>query len=150
MGDRSARAARMRLQLQAPFHLEATVRVLQRRPTNLIDTWDGQHYRRTVRIRQRPFLLELTNRGTIDVPELMLSVLPAPRVRADWHEPLRLVSDMLGLKVDARAAEKRTSISRGCELRRALCEACALRAIRTCSRHLRMSFHSSSSASKPE
>ena len=101
---------RMRLQLQAPFHLEATVRVLQRRPTNLIDTWDGQHYRRTVRIRQRPFLLELTNRGTIDVPELTLSVLPAPRVRADWHELTRLVSDVLGLKVDARAAEKQMRI----------------------------------------
>jgi DNA-3-methyladenine glycosylase II len=102
--------SRMRLRLRAPFHLEATVRVLQRRPTNLIDTWDGQHYRRTVRIRQRPLLLELSNRGTIDAPELTLSVLPAPRVPADWHEPTRLISDVLGLKVDARPAEKQTRI----------------------------------------
>ncbi|HEY7887941.1 MAG TPA: hypothetical protein VIC29_06905 [Steroidobacteraceae bacterium] len=39
-------AAALRLPMRAPFHLEATVRVLQRRPTNLIDTWDGDNYRR--------------------------------------------------------------------------------------------------------
>ena len=35
-----------RLVIQAPFHLEATVRVLQRRPANRVDVWDRNRYRR--------------------------------------------------------------------------------------------------------
>ncbi|MGH8261706.1 MAG: DNA-3-methyladenine glycosylase family protein, partial [Steroidobacteraceae bacterium] len=38
----------MCLAVDPPFHLEATVRVLQRRPANLIDTWDERHYRRLI------------------------------------------------------------------------------------------------------
>ena len=78
-----------------------------------------------MRIRQRPFLLELSNRGTIDVPELTLSVLPAPRARAEWQEPTRLVSEVLGLEVDARAAEKQTRIQPQLQS-----TACALRGMR--------------------
>lgn len=96
-----------RLHVKAPFHLEATVRVLQRRPTNLIDTWDGQRYRRTVRISERLFLIEVSNHGTIDVPRVTLSVLPAPTARSDWAEPVRIATEVLGLKREMRAAERR-------------------------------------------
>ena len=32
----------------APFHLEATVRVLQRRPTNRVDVWEQERYLRVL------------------------------------------------------------------------------------------------------
>jgi hypothetical protein len=34
---------------KAPLHLEATVRVLQRRPTNLVDVWQHGAYYRALR-----------------------------------------------------------------------------------------------------
>ena len=37
-----------RLSTAAPFHLEATVRALQRRPTNLVEVWAGDRYLRLV------------------------------------------------------------------------------------------------------
>lgn len=102
----------MRLPVRAPFHLEATVRVLQRRPTNLIDTWEQQCYRRVIRVNDRPLLLEVENRGSIDAPNLKLSALRAedggsaatPRER---REAARIVSAVLGLDVDASIAQQR-------------------------------------------
>src|SRR5678816_3540319 len=41
-------AARSRLATLAPFHLEATVRVLQRRPGNLVDVWEHDRYLRVL------------------------------------------------------------------------------------------------------
>ena len=32
----------------APFHLEATVRLLQRRPTNRVDLWENDHFLRVL------------------------------------------------------------------------------------------------------
>ena len=44
-GDESATG---RLATRAPFHLEATVRVLQRRPENRVDVWEQGRYVRVV------------------------------------------------------------------------------------------------------
>jgi DNA-3-methyladenine glycosylase II len=96
-----------RLPTRAPFHLEATVRVLQRRPTNLIDVWEQQHYRRTVRIGGRLIFIQVENRGTIDSPDVRLSILPrgiAPRQRA---EARRIVSDILALDLDSSVPQQR-------------------------------------------
>jgi 3-methyladenine DNA glycosylase/8-oxoguanine DNA glycosylase len=46
----------------APFHLEATVRVLQRRPLNRVDVWAGDHY-----VREG---VEVRNLGTVDAPDV--------------------------------------------------------------------------------
>jgi len=40
------------------------VRVLQRRPTNLIDRWELHRYQRAIRIRGSPVLIEVTNLAT--------------------------------------------------------------------------------------
>src|SRR5690348_7269777 len=98
-----------KLSVTAPFHLEATVRILQRRPANLIDTWDGRCYRRTVRIRGRPVLLQVINRGTVDLPDLRLSVLPAAIGRIERAEAARVAAGVLSLDVDTRAAQKHAS-----------------------------------------
>jgi DNA-3-methyladenine glycosylase II len=61
---------RTSMHVSAPFNLEATVRVLQRRPTNLVDVWEDGRY---VRVLGRS-VLEVTNRGTVEAPELHLNL----------------------------------------------------------------------------
>jgi 3-methyladenine DNA glycosylase/8-oxoguanine DNA glycosylase len=46
------------------------VRVLQRRPSNRVDVWQDDRYVRVVEIEERLILLEVENRGTIDVPDV--------------------------------------------------------------------------------
>jgi 3-methyladenine DNA glycosylase/8-oxoguanine DNA glycosylase len=98
------------LPVGGPFHLESTVRVLQRRPANLIDTWDGQYYRRTLPIRGRLILVEVSNRGTIDAPRVALRVLPALASRTARTEVVRAATRILGVNIDASAAELRARV----------------------------------------
>ena len=100
--------AAQRLATRGPFHLEATVRVLQRRPTNLVDVWEEDKYLRVLATDGALTLVELSNRGTIARPDVRFTVLrgePAGKSRA-LEAALRRV---LGLDVDprplARAAE---------------------------------------------
>jgi DNA-3-methyladenine glycosylase II len=79
------RQAVFTIDVTAPFNLEATVRVLQRRPTNLVDVWEDGRY---VRVIGRS-VLEVTNRGTVEAPELHLNF--------PQHEPT--VRRILGLDV---------------------------------------------------
>jgi DNA-3-methyladenine glycosylase II len=60
----------VKLQTRAPFHLQATVRVLQRRPSNSVDVWQDDRYMRVIEIEERLCLVEVENRGTIDVPDV--------------------------------------------------------------------------------
>ncbi|HEX5460948.1 MAG TPA: AlkA N-terminal domain-containing protein [Steroidobacteraceae bacterium] len=92
--------------VQAPFHLEATVRVLQRRPANLIDTWDGGSYRRVVRLGHQVALLEVNNRGTIDAPDLRLSIPTHSGSTDERHEAVRAARKILGLEHDPAAAQR--------------------------------------------
>lgn len=66
------------LPVRAPFHLEATVRVLQRRPANLIDRWEAQRYRRAMRVHGNLILIEVENCGTVAAPDLRLTVPGRP------------------------------------------------------------------------
>ncbi|MPZ19914.1 MAG: DUF488 family protein [Luteitalea sp.] len=59
----------------APFHLEATVRVLQRRPTNLVDVWHQRRYLRALTPADGLALVEVVNHGTIDDPNVRCNVL---------------------------------------------------------------------------
>lgn len=87
----------IRLEVRAPFHLEATVRVLQRRPSNLIDVWEPPCYRRVIRLDGRPVLIEVSDRGTIDAPDVRLS-LPRDRLPARLQkEAARTTREILGL-----------------------------------------------------
>jgi DNA-3-methyladenine glycosylase II len=95
----------MRLPVQAPFHLEATVRVLQRRPGNLIDAWDGERYRRVVRIDGRRVLLQVQNRGTVDVPDLRLSILGGEATAHARVNASETASAILGLEQDVTPSE---------------------------------------------
>ncbi len=95
-----------RLATRAPFHLEATVRVLQRRPTNLIDVWEQERYLRVLATGDGLALVEVVNHGTIDVPNVRFNVLRGDlsiATRATLGQTLRKV---LGLDVDPRPLQR--------------------------------------------
>ena len=98
---------KMRLAAVAPFNLEATVRVLQRRPSNLIDLWEHQRYRRTLRVSGRLLVIEVTNRGTIDSPDLRLRILPGDIPSSGRKEAARIASEILGLKLNSSPCQCR-------------------------------------------
>jgi 3-methyladenine DNA glycosylase/8-oxoguanine DNA glycosylase len=97
----------LRLSARAPFHLEATVRVLQRRATNLSDIWEQRHYRRVVRVGGRLILIQVENRGTIDSPDLRLTILPRGIGPRQQVEAGRIVSEILALDLDSSIPQQR-------------------------------------------
>lgn len=89
-----------RLSTRAPFHLEATVRVLQRRPANLVEAWEQDRYLRVLRMSDDLVLVEVENRGTIDEPDVRYALRhgdPSTVARRELAQTLRKV---LGLDVD--------------------------------------------------
>jgi len=89
-----------RLPTRAPFHLEATVRVLQRRPTNLVDVWEDGRYLRVLLTPQGPVLFEARNHGTIDTPDVRLDVLAGEPATAAHDAAVQTLRGVLGLDVD--------------------------------------------------
>jgi len=103
----------VRLAVQAPFHLEATVRVLQRRPTNLVDTWDEQRYRRAVLIRGRPVVFEVCNRGDIDAPDVRMTLLTRGVASGSRAETATIATAILGLGHDPAVYQRRAQAEPG-------------------------------------
>lgn len=90
----------MRLATPAPFHLEATVRVLQRRPANAVEIWNESCWLRAFTTTEGLVLTAVDNRGSIDAPDVRLSIL-AGTPSADARRSLQqTVRRMLGLDVD--------------------------------------------------
>jgi DNA-3-methyladenine glycosylase II len=88
------------LRTRAPFHLEATVRVLQRRPANLVETWEHDRYLRVLKTSDDLVLIEVENRGTIEEPDVRYVLRhgnPSTLTRRELAQTLRKV---LGLDVD--------------------------------------------------
>src|SRR5688572_17875591 len=88
------------LATRPPFHLEATVRVLQRRPGNRVDIWERNHYVRVLAVEDMRVLVEVQNRGTINDPDLRFAIRSdnaAARTRLAVSQTVRKV---LGLDVD--------------------------------------------------
>jgi 3-methyladenine DNA glycosylase/8-oxoguanine DNA glycosylase len=88
------------LATRAPFHLEATVRVLQRRPANLVDVWDAGRYLRVLPTPDGLVQVAVENKGTIEAPDVRLCVVagrPATTTRAALAQTMRQI---LGLDVD--------------------------------------------------
>ncbi len=88
-----------RLGTRAPFHLEATVRVLQRRPANPIDMWERERYLRVLATGDGLALVEVKNQGTIDNPDVRFSVRGADPSTARVAELGRTLRKVLGLDV---------------------------------------------------
>lgn len=99
-GGMSERGGGMALAVPAPFHLEATVRVLQRRPANRVDLWDQDRYLRVFRAGPEPVLVEVHNRGTIDRPDLRAVIRAGDASAASYRRLAPPLRAALGLDVD--------------------------------------------------
>jgi DNA-3-methyladenine glycosylase II len=95
-----------RLATKGPFHLEATVRVLQRRPTNLVDVWAEERYLRVLTTADGLALVEVANRGTIDDPDVRFAVLQDNLSSTARAALSHAVAKMLGLDIDARPLQR--------------------------------------------
>ncbi|NUO53087.1 MAG: DUF488 family protein [Polyangiaceae bacterium] len=84
----------------APFHLEATVRVLQRRPTNLVDVWEDARYLRALTVGDGVVLVEVFDKGTIEEPRLRFRVLEGDDSRATRALTSGALRRVLGLDVE--------------------------------------------------
>jgi DNA-3-methyladenine glycosylase II len=89
-----------RLATRAPFHLEATVRVLQRRPTNMVDVWLQNRYMRAFATADGLALVEVANRRTLDHPDVRFSVLRSDVSSGTRATLGQIVRKVLGLDVD--------------------------------------------------
>ncbi len=83
-----------------PFHLEATVRVLQRRPTNRVNRWDGDRYLRVLPTTEGPRLIAVENHGAIDAPDLRGLVFGGAIARRTQEEISAAIQRLLGPAVD--------------------------------------------------
>jgi DNA-3-methyladenine glycosylase II len=84
-----------------PFHLEATVRLLQRRPTNRVDLWESGQYLRVLPTHDGLRLVTVSNLGTVDAPQLRGEVVGGPVATAEVEELAATVRLILGTDVDA-------------------------------------------------
>jgi DNA-3-methyladenine glycosylase II len=101
-----------RLETRAPFHLEATVRVLQRRPANLVDVWERERYVRVLRTAAGLALVEVANHGTVDEPDVRLEVVTETSMAA-LPELRATVRAVLGLDVDPTPLARAAAAERG-------------------------------------
>lgn len=92
----------MKLATRGPFNLAATVRVLQRRPANRVDVWDGSAYRRVFDLPGGLVLAEVRNRGRTDAPVLECTLRAASGTvdAAARREVTRRLRRILGLDID--------------------------------------------------
>jgi 3-methyladenine DNA glycosylase/8-oxoguanine DNA glycosylase len=105
-------AAEGRLAAQGPFHLEATVRVLQRRPANLVDVWEEEQYLRVVATPDRLVLAAVKNRGTIDHPDLCFSIRAGPTSPSELAAVAAILRRILGLDTDPVPLQRLTRAER--------------------------------------
>jgi DNA-3-methyladenine glycosylase II len=83
-----------------PFHLEATVRVLQRRPTNRVNLWDGGRYLRVLPTAEGLRLIAVENRGTIEAPDLCGLVFGGPIATRTEEQLSATIQRLLGPAVN--------------------------------------------------
>lgn len=88
---------RSELPVGAPFNLLATVRLLQRRPTNRVDRWQAGSYWRAVETAQGVRLLRVTSQGTSAEPILTLEAYGGEVSEEVAGSLVAMVRWMLGL-----------------------------------------------------
>jgi DNA-3-methyladenine glycosylase II len=93
------------LPVDAPYSLEATVRLLQRRPANPIDRWEDDRYLRALQVGRDMALVEVGNRGSVDYPDLRLEVMSGELAGNGLDDVVAAVRWMLGLDAPPVPAE---------------------------------------------
>lgn len=83
------------------FNLEATVRLLQRRPANRVDRWEGGGYLRAFLTPEGLKLVRVTNAGTVAEPDVRIEILDGHVTPETVTFLTTTVRRMLGLDVPA-------------------------------------------------
>lgn len=97
----------VRIDVAGPFHLEATVRILQRRPTDKLDHLVDGAYLRLHETGDGPVLARLDNLGSLDEPDLRLS-FPVGHPSASERRAIAATTRrLLGLDQDVSPIERR-------------------------------------------
>ena len=114
----------MLIATRAPFNLEATVRVLQRRPGNAVDVWERGRYLRLLALSNGLALTEIHNRGTIVNPDLVLAIKAGDTSDESWEEARGVLRKILGLDIDPaplqRSVEGEGAIRSACRALRGM------------------------------
>jgi DNA-3-methyladenine glycosylase II len=76
--------------------------VLQRRPTNPVETYDHGGYRRLFRTADGPVVVEVANHGSIDAPDVHVSFVSGEPSDATRRRLAQSIRAMLGLDVDPK------------------------------------------------
>ncbi len=100
IGDDDVAPAAVSLPVLPPFHLEGTVRVLQRRPANRVERWEQHRYQRVLATAEGLRLVAVENLGTVEEPDLRCHPAGGPvssHTQATVSSALRR---LLGLDVD--------------------------------------------------
>jgi DNA-3-methyladenine glycosylase II len=84
----------------APFHLEATVRVLQRRPNNRVDVWEDNRYLRVLETTGDLVLVQVQNHGTVEAPRVEYSLRTGSLASLSRYQIEQVLRRLLGLNVD--------------------------------------------------
>jgi DNA-3-methyladenine glycosylase II len=104
----------IRLPTVAPLHLEATVRVLQRRPSNPVEIWDEDRFLRGFATAEGLVVTAVENRGSVDSPDIRLTFVAGNPSAETQREIARRLRQMLALDLDpaplAKAAERVPSL----------------------------------------
>src|SRR5690242_3480901 len=93
----SIRPFNVSLTVAGPFNLEATVRLLQRRPKNPIDRWEDGAWLRAFSTAEGMRLVRVTNAGSITAPDLRLEIHAGEASQATRDDLTATVRWMLGL-----------------------------------------------------
>jgi DNA-3-methyladenine glycosylase II len=97
---------------RAPFHLEATVRVLQRRAASLVDVWEDGRYLRVLQTTDGLVLVGVLDRGTVDEPDVRFEVLHGDLTDESRAAVGSVLRRMLGLDVDPLPLQQRVEAER--------------------------------------
>ncbi|MGA9452588.1 MAG: DNA-3-methyladenine glycosylase 2 family protein [Verrucomicrobiia bacterium] len=83
-----------------PFRLDLTVWALRRRPSNLIDRWDGQTYRRVLVLNGQPVEAAVVHPGSPDSPHLQVT-FTGQRITSNLKSAaVKSLARLLGLRIN--------------------------------------------------
>ncbi|HMM47524.1 MAG TPA: hypothetical protein PKC12_06035 [Thiobacillaceae bacterium] len=85
----------MLLEPLPPFRLDLTAWALRRRPTNIVDRWDGETYRRVIQLGGEAVEIAVVQTGPADAPELRVDVAG---LRGRRQEVAAVLERLLGLR----------------------------------------------------
>ena len=83
------------------------MRVLQRRPANVVDVWESGRYLRVLQLARGLALIEVANHGSVDAPDLRLAIRAGDVSARATAEASGLVRRILGLDVDPAPLRRR-------------------------------------------